>query len=154
MKIVVRWLVQSSTVARSLAVAALHVLAEGEARRLGEVDVLMIANQEVHRHVERVLGIILEGAIVAEDELQNPAAIGVGVGPDMSAEAVIAVEAAITERRIGEDRVEQRHDSHADAQLAHRVRLVAVVQIGLHPGGLLHHALAERPLRAMYGYMI
>ncbi len=124
----------------------LKILAERQPHWLGEIDVLMIANQEVHRHVERVLGVILERAIGAEDELRNPAALVVGIGPDMSAKAVIAVEAAVAQRRVRENCVQQRHDPHADAHLLHRVALVAVVEIGLHARGLLHHALPEFPL--------
>src|ERR1700731_756759 len=92
--------------------AALEILAEGDSGRLRQIDVLMIANQEIHRHVERKLSVVLERARIAENKFRHAAAFVVGVGPDMAAKSVIAVEAAVAQRRVCKNCVDERHESH------------------------------------------
>ncbi len=40
--------------------------------------------------------------------------------------------------------INERRESHAGAKLRHGVFFVEKIDVGLHRGGLLHHALAER----------
>ncbi len=62
----------------------------------------------------------------------------------MLAVAAVAVQPAVADRRVGEHGDEHRCQPHACAKLRHRVLLVEEVDVGLHRGGLLHHALAKR----------
>ncbi|MFN8640899.1 MAG: hypothetical protein U0802_04275 [Candidatus Binatia bacterium] len=124
---------------------SLHAVREEVAEGVGRhVDPGAVADDEVHRHAQRPLDVVLEAGGRIEDEPQQAAAGVVGVAPDVAAEGGVAVEIAVAERRVGEHRREQRTDAHADAQLLHRVGFAAVVDVDLHGRGLRHHALTER----------
>src|SRR6266851_1314631 len=81
-----------------LAPSALQILAERDPGRLRQVEVIMAADQEVHRYVERIVDVVLEAGVVAEDELKHAAAVRVRIAPDMAAIALVSVETAVANR--------------------------------------------------------
>ena len=95
------------------AVAGGAVLQELAERHAGHVDQPAVAHDEVHRHVERPLDVVLEAGVAREDEGQQAAAGAVGIGPDVPAEGHVAVELAVADRRVGEHRGEHRRQPHA-----------------------------------------
>ena len=72
------------------------------AKRLARsVDVGTVAVDEIHRHVQGVLGVTLEPHAVLEHKGQCAATIVVGIGPHLAAVAEIAVGLALGEGRVG-----------------------------------------------------
>ena len=63
----------------------------------GDVDVFLVADDEIHRHVERVVSILLEAETGFEHEGQHAGTIVVGIAPDLAAIAQIAGVAAVGE---------------------------------------------------------
>ncbi|MCY1173613.1 hypothetical protein D9M73_137790 [compost metagenome] len=74
-------IVERRLLARQHRQFALQEIAEGEAR---SVDICAIAIDEVHRHIERIVGIAFIAEAILEHERQHAGARGVGVGPDMA----------------------------------------------------------------------
>ena len=64
-------------------------------RQPRHVDILVLALDEIHRHVERVVDIALEAHAVLERERQHAGALVVGVAPDLRAERQEAVRLAL-----------------------------------------------------------
>src|SRR6266446_2586476 len=93
--------------------AMLHVVAEGHSRRLRQILIMMVPNQEIHRHVECELGVVFKSCIIVENEPRYTASIWVSIEPDMSAKRLIAIETAIADRRVRKNGVEQRHQAAA-----------------------------------------
>ena len=87
----------------------------------GDIDVPAVAVDEVHRHIERIVEVALVAETVLEHEGQHPGAVGVGVLPDVAAEALVAVRLALGEWRIGEERRRDRLKRQADTKLLHHV---------------------------------
>ncbi len=71
-------------VARELRQLATHEGAEALAR---DIHILMVAHDEIHRHVERVLGVAVKAEVGLEDEREHAGAGGIGVKPNVRAEA-------------------------------------------------------------------
>ena len=117
----------------------LEVLARG-------IDVLAVAIDEVHRHVQHVVDIALEAEAVLEHEGQHAAAVGIGVGPDVAAIALEAHGLAFDERRVGEQGGGQRLQRERHAELLHHVGFGLEVEVGLHGTGAQHHVDAELAL--------
>ena len=82
---------------------------------------IAVAVDEVHRHIERIVAVALVAEAVLEHERQHAGAVGVGVFPDVAAEALVAVGLAFGERRVGEQRGGDRLQRQADAELLHHV---------------------------------
>src|SRR3546814_4324622 len=61
---------------------ALQEIPEGLAHR---VDVPAVAVDEVHRHIERIIGIAIKAEPLLEHKGQHARPMGIGVGPDMAA---------------------------------------------------------------------
>src|SRR3546814_7343063 len=61
---------------------AIQEVPEALARR---VDIAAVAVDEIHRHIERIVGIAFIAEAVLEHEGQHAGAAGVGVRPDMAA---------------------------------------------------------------------
>ena len=80
---------------------AVEEVAEILARR---VDIFAIPVDEVHRHIEHIVGIAFIAEAVFKDEGQHARARGIRIGPDVRAVGEIAVGLALRERRIGEER--------------------------------------------------
>ena len=78
-----------------------------------------------------------------------PAAVGIGVGPDLAAVAEEAVGLAFAERRIGEQRGGERLQRQADAEFLHHVGFGREIEIDLHGAGAEHHVEAELPTFGM-----
>ena len=72
-----------------------------------------------------------------------PGAVGVGVLPDMAAEALVAVGLALGERRVGEQRGRDRLERQADTELLHHVGFGRIIEIHLDGTGAQHHVEAE-----------
>ncbi len=102
-----------------------------------------VAVDEIHRHVEHVVDIAFEAHAGLEGEGQHAGAVGIGIGPDMGAIALVAVGLALGEGRIGEERRGERLQRQADAELAHHVGLALEIEIYLHRAGAQHHVEAE-----------
>src|ERR1700735_4356606 len=94
----------------------LHILAEGYARRFRQVGVMMVADKEIHRNVQCIFDVILEAAFITKDKRWHARAISVGVVPDMSPVAVIAVQAAIGDWRVGEEGIDEWNQAHTNAE--------------------------------------
>src|SRR4029434_9441643 len=109
----------------------------------GHVNVVMIADDEIHGHVQSVLNVVIEGNVRQEGKLEQTGPALVRIRPDMLSEAPIAIELPVANRRVGEHGNDNRCQPHAGAKLRHGVFFVVVIDIRLHRGGLFHHALAE-----------
>ena len=142
-KAVERWSAQS--VSRGFSPGSCGSLPSRKSRKLlaGDVDVLAVAVDEVHRHIERIVAVALVAEPVLEDEGQHAGAVGVGVFPDVAAEALVAVGLAFRERRVGEERGGDRLQREADAELLHHVGFDRIVEIYLDGAGAKHHVEAE-----------
>ena len=119
---------------------AVEEIAEAEARG---VDIFAVAEDEIHRHVERIVAVALVAEAVVEHERQHAGARRVGVFPDVAAEALEAVGLALGERRIGEQRGRHRLQREADAEFLHHVGLGRIVEIDLDGAGAKHHVEPE-----------
>ena len=49
------------------------------------IDILAVAIDEIHRHIQHIIGILFIAKAVFEHERQHPCAARIGVGPDMAA---------------------------------------------------------------------
>ena len=58
---------------------------------MGHIDVALVADHEVHRHIEGIFDVMSERDLRQEGEFHQPGAVLVGIGPDMLAEATVAV---------------------------------------------------------------
>ena len=134
---------QGRLLARSRRQLALQEIAEALPR---SIDVLAVAIDEVHRHIEHVVGIALEAEAVLEHEGQHATTVGIGVGPDVAAVALEARLLALLERRVGEQRGGDGLQRQRDAELLHHVGFGVEVEIGLHRTGAQHHVDAELAL--------
>ena len=139
---VVRWSDQSSSVG-TLAGQRGELAGEKIAERsAGDVDVVAVAVDEVHRHVEGIVDIALEAHAGLEHERQHARAAAVGVAPHLAAHRHEAVRLAFGERRAGEDRGRDRLQRQRHAQLLDHVGLVAEVQVHLDRRRAVHHVEA------------
>ena len=117
---------------------ALQEIAEGLAKR---VDVLAVAVDEIHRHIEDILHPGLEPEAFVEDKGDHAGAGIVQMPPDIVAIAFHAVRLALEEGRIGEERIGHRLQRHGDAHLLDHVRLGGEIQVHLNRTGPAHHDL-------------
>ena len=113
-------------------------------RQAGGVDVAAVAVDEVHRHIEHVVGVALVAEAVLEDEGQHAGALRVGVRPDVAAIGEHAVGLALGKGRVGEERGGERLQRQADAELLRHVRLARIVEVDLDGAGPEHHVEAHR----------
>ena len=120
--------------------AAIQEIAEGLA---GDVDIMAVAVDEIHRHIERVIEIALVAEAVLEHEGQHAGAVRIGVRPDVGAEGEEAVGLALGEGRIGEERGGERLQGEADLKLARHVGFGGVIEIDLDGAGAEHHVEPE-----------
>ena len=109
----------------------------------GDVDIFAVAEDEIHRHVERIVAVAFVAEAVLEDEGQHAGARRVGVFPDVAAEALVAVGLALGERRVGEERGGDRLQRQADAEFLHHVGFGRIVEVDLDGAGPQHHVEAE-----------
>ena len=135
----VRPVLHHGALARQLRQLARHELAEAFA---GGVDEPAVANDEVHRHVERIVDIALETEALLEGEGQHAGAGLVGVAPHLRAEGEISVRLALQEGRVGEQRRRHRLQRQRHAQLLHHVGFRGEIEIDLHRAGPEHHVAA------------
>ena len=136
---VVRWssqVLQRRPLAGELGQGASEEVAE---RFAGHIDVAAVARHEVHGRIQNVVGVALEPHAGLEDEGEQAAAIGVGIGPDMAAIAAEAAGLALDEGRVGEERGGNGLQGHGDAHLADHVGFRVEIQIDLHGAGAGHH---------------
>ena len=77
-----------------------------------DVDILVVADDEVHRHRQRVVGILLEPEALIERKGEHAGAGPIGVEPDVRAEAQILGGLAVDEGRIGAERRDNRLQRH------------------------------------------
>jgi hypothetical protein len=110
----------------------------------GGVDVAALAEHEIHRHVEHVVGIAFIAEAILEHERQHAGARGIGIGPDMAAIGQEAVGPALGKGGVGEQRGGERLQREAEPELADHVRLARIIEIGLDGAGAQHHVEAER----------
>ena len=120
-----------------------HEAAERLAR---QVDIGVAALGEIHRHIQRIVGIALIAEAVAEDEVQHPCPVRIGVGPDIRARAEEAVGLSFRERTTGEQGGGDRLQGQRCPEFGHHVGLVREVQIRLDGAGAQHHVEAELAL--------
>src|SRR5215813_2318449 len=73
------------------------------------------AKDEVERDVERPLDVVREAGPLTKGEAEEATPSGIGIGPDMAAEAHVAVQVAIGHRGVGEHGVDEGADPQADA---------------------------------------
>ena len=78
-------------------------------------------------------------------ERKQTAAVFICPSPDVLSEALIAIEASLGDGGIGENGRDQRREPHGGTELCHRILFIAVVDVGLNGGRLLHHSVAHRP---------
>ena len=122
-----------------------EIASEEFAERLaGQVDVGAIAITEIHRNVEQVIDIALVPETVLEHEIEHAGAIGVGIGPDLRAVALVTVRLTLGERRVGKQRGRDRLQGKADAKFLDHVRFAGEVEIDLHGACARHHVEPER----------
>ncbi len=122
-------------------------IAEGQARR---VQIFPVAIDEIHRHIEHIVGIAFVAEAILEDERQHSGPRRIGIGPDVRPVAEEAVGLALGEGRIGEERGAQRLERKADPELLHHVRLGFIIEVGLDRAGAQHHV---EPHRADAGHV-
>ena len=87
----------------------------------GDIDILAVAVDEIHRHVECIIAIAFVAEPVLEHEGKHSGSVGVGVFPDVAAEALEAVGLAFEERGIGEQRGRDRLKGQTDTEFLHHV---------------------------------
>ena len=85
------------------------------------VDIMAVALGEIHRRVQRIVGVALEAEPFLEHEAQHARAIGVGVCPDIGPRRQEAVGAALGERRAGEQGGGDGLQRQGGAELHHHV---------------------------------
>ena len=107
------------------------------------VDILAVAEDEVHRHVERIVAVALVTEALVEHEGKHSGPRRVGVFPDMASEALVAVGLAFRERRVGEQGRRDRLQGEADTELLYHVGFGTIVQINLNGTGAEHHVEPE-----------
>ena len=122
-------------------------------REIRHVVIAAVADDEIHRHVERPVDILLEAEAVEEGEGQHAGAVAVGVAPDLGAVGEEAVRLALGEGRIGEERGGDRLQRQADAELVAHVGFVGEIEVHLHRAGAEHHVeAAGADLRHVVGH--
>ena len=114
----------------------LHEIAEAETRG---VDILAVAEDEIHRHVEHVIDIAFIAEAILEHEGQHTGARRIGIGPDMAPVRHEAVGAALGKGRGSKERGRERLKCQAHPELLHHVGLARIVEVGLDGAGAQHH---------------
>src|SRR6187200_2103935 len=118
---------------------ARHEIAERGARH---VDIVAVAIDEIHWHIERVVDIALEAHALLKGEGQKPGAIRISVAPHLGTVRPKAVGLTIGEGRVGEERGGDRLKREPDPELGYHVGLAGEIHVHLHRGGAEHHVEA------------
>src|SRR5215207_5870614 len=71
--------------------------------RIGHVDIAAVADDEVHRHLERPVDVSLKTEAVIECERKPASAVRVGIAPDRGTSGKKAIRLAVGERRVSEE---------------------------------------------------
>ena len=100
---------------------------EAAERNSPRFDVLAVAQNEIHGDVEGVLGVRVEQTFGVEGEGKDPAAIGIGVGPNVRAVALVPGRTPVDDRGVRACGDEDRGQRHCYAELTPRVGFVHVV---------------------------
>jgi hypothetical protein len=127
---------QRRNLARQAGQLAVEKITERLARH---VDILAVAEDEIHRHIEGEIHITLETEAVLEDEGQHPGAVRIQILPAMGAVGQHPGRLTLPERRVGEQRRGDRLQGQRDAQLLHHVGFGGEVEVHLHGAGAEHH---------------
>ena len=124
---------------------------EGAERLARQVDIGLAALGEIHRRVQRIVGVALIAEAVLEHEVQHPGAVRVGVGPDVGARRQEAVRPALGEGAVGEQGGGDGLQRQRGAELHHHVGLAVEVEVGLNGAGAQHHVEAQLALLGHIG---
>ena len=115
------------------------------------IDERAIAHDKIHRHIKRIIDILLKAETVFKSKRQHAGAFRVGIGPDERALRHIAGRLAVNKGRIGKQRRRQRLQGQRNAQLFDHVGFRGKIEIDLHGGGQIHHL---RAASALFGHII
>ena len=127
---------QRRRLARQRGQFALHEVAEALAQR---VDILPVAIDEIHRHIERVLHIAFKPHAVFKHKRQHTGARAIQIAPNARAPAFVTVRLAFEEGRVRKQRGGHRLQRQRDAEFLDHVGLVREVEVHLHGAGPVHH---------------
>ena len=125
-----------------------HELAE---RDVGRIVVMSVADDEIHRHIQRPVHIGFKAEIRRQETFGDSGAIVVGVGPDVAAPGQKPVRLAVGEGRGRKQGRRQRLQFEADLHLAPHVRFGVEIEIDLDRAGPQHHVA---PLGANLGHVV
>mmetsp|Transcript_10244 Transcript_10244/g.41389 ORF Transcript_10244/g.41389 Transcript_10244/m.41389 type:complete len:302 (-) Transcript_10244:574-1479(-) len=92
-----------------------------------DVVVRAVAVDEIHGHVQHVLGVAFEAEVVLEDPLQGPRPVRVGVRPHVRAQGLLPGRFAVAEGRVGKERGGDWLERQARPKLTHHVLLALKV---------------------------
>uniref|UniRef100_A0A0N4ZIQ9 HTH araC/xylS-type domain-containing protein n=1 Tax=Parastrongyloides trichosuri TaxID=131310 RepID=A0A0N4ZIQ9_PARTI len=111
---------------------------EGAERLARQVDIGLAALGEIHRRIQRIVGVALIAEAVLEHEAQHPGAVRVGVRPDVGARRDEAVRLALGEGAVGEQGGGDGLQRQRRAELLHHVRFAEAVleHEAQHPGAV------------------
>src|SRR5690606_18686616 len=91
--------------ARQLRQRPIEEIAEALA---SNVDVLAVTNDEIHRHVERIVSVLLKTKAFIKGKWQHAGTVVVSMQPNLAAEAEETAVLAINEWRVGKKRGRNR----------------------------------------------
>ncbi len=126
-------------------------LDEGAERLARQVVIDLAALGEIHRGIQRIVGIALIAEAILEDEIEHSGPVGIGIGPDIGAGAQEAVGATLGKGAVGEQGRGNGLQCQRGAELHHHVGLGLKVQIGLDGRGAQHHVQAQPALLGHIG---
>ena len=119
----------------------IHEIAEGLS---GNIDIVVAAMQEIHRHIEDIIDPLFIAEIGVEHTGRNTASRSVGIRPGMRPCRQKAGRLAILEGRVCKQRRRHRLQCERRAELLAHVGLVREIEVHLHRAGAQHHIEAER----------
>ena len=119
----------------------IHEIAEGLS---GNIDIVVAAMQEIHRHIEDIIDPLFIAEIGVEHTGRNTASRSVGIRPGMRPRRQEAGGLAILEGRVCKQRRRHRLECERGTELLAHVGLVREVEVHLHRAGTQHHIKAKR----------
>ncbi len=125
--------------ARQCRKLSLQEIAEALPKR---IDVVSVAVDEVHRHIQHPVHIALKAHPVFKGQGQHAGARVIQPPPDARTPAAMAIGLALEERRRGEERGRHGLQRQRNTQLLHHVGLGGKVEVHLHGRGAIHHLRA------------
>ena len=114
-------------------------------RHAQRIDVLPVAVDKIHRHIQRVFGVSFKAKALVKGKRQHTGPGVIQMPPDFAAPGFMAVWLALKKRRVGKQCCRHWLQGQRHPQFFHHVCLGPEVEIDLHGSRAPHHITTHGP---------